>query len=146
MFDGLTLGDAVLLGSAVGAGLAIAYSDARTSQIPAYLLVLLATIGAIWCVKQSYIPMSLIPIGMGVGVLELINRCWKRVIGVGDLLLFLATGLYVPVTILGTFFVLCGVLGGVTCAVLRKRACPFAPAIVISAIATLLLYMYTYPI
>jgi prepilin signal peptidase PulO-like enzyme (type II secretory pathway) len=141
VFDGLTAYDGALLLCALATCFAIAYFDARMCQIPAHLLLILAGLGIAWSIMQACIPMSLVPIGLGMGGLALVNSCWKRVIGSGDLLLFMALGLYIPIAILGEFLILCGAFGAVSCAILRKRTCPFAPAMVLAAVTALVLYM-----
>lgn len=141
MFDCLTAYDGALLFCAFGLSTAIAYTDARTRQIPVHLLLILAGIGVVWCIKQAYIPVSLIPIGLSMAGLALVNRYWKCVIGGGDMLLFLVFGLYIPITILSQFLILCGVFGSISCAILQKRGGPFAPAMVLAAFISLISYM-----
>lgn len=149
MLDGLDGMDIALLAGAAFLSVGIAYADFRTRQFPLVLWGGLTAVGLAWCLKQGFWPVALVPIGIGAGALFLWNRFVKRVIGEGDLLLFLTAGLFLPVTELDCFLVLAGLGGLLVAGGLRikarlfpvqafaAQAFPFSGALLFAMLATL---------
>lgn len=103
--------DAAILGSAVLLSGRIAWLDFRWGRFPLSLWGALTVLGLVWCLKQEFWPAALIPLALGVVILWGMNRFIKEVIGEGDLLLFLTTGLFIPLYELDRFFILAGLSG-----------------------------------
>jgi hypothetical protein len=133
MFDGLDGLDKILLAIAFFCSVSISCEDLRTRKFSVSPLLGLATMGVAWCIKQSFIPVALIPIGCGMAILVAVNHFWKQVISEGDMLLFLVTGLFIPICLLSEFMILCGVNGLIIGAVMKTRNIPLALAILLSA-------------
>ena len=149
MFGGLDLLDSALLGVAALLGARIAWLDFRAGRFPLRLWGGLTAVGVAWCFKQGFWPAGLVPLGLGALILWGINRWVREVIGEGDLLLLLTTGLFVPLCELDRFLVLAGGLGVVLGLAFRLRPCkegslphgafPFSGALLLSMGLTLVL-------
>lgn len=111
MLADLDLLDVVILGGATLIGGRIAWFDFRSGYFPLHLWLSLTAVGFAWCVKQGFWPMAVVPLSLGVAILGLINRFGREVIGEGDLLLFLTTGLFIPLCELDRFFIIAGCSG-----------------------------------
>lgn len=109
-FEGLAFdaADLLVLAASLLVSLAIIYFDSREQQFPLALCVGLTFLGILWCIKQTFIPLSLIPLSLGMGAIFLYNRLVREILGSGDLLLFMISGLFLPMNELGLFLVLAG--------------------------------------
>ncbi len=147
-FEGLAFdaADLLVLAASLLVSLAIIYFDSREQQFPLALCVGLTFLGILWCIKQTFIPLSLIPLSLGMGAIFLYNRLVREILGSGDLLLFMISGLFLPMNELGLFLVLAGGLGlvgfGVERCWRRKSSLklPFSWAILASLWITFVLF------
>lgn len=140
VFDGLLLA-AVLLVSGI-----IAYSDWKTQTFPLYLWLVYTALGGAWCVKQAFIPLSLIPLGLGLGLMALYNHYVRGILGYGDILLLLSSGCFIPMDELGLFLILCGGFGVLQFAVLRltgrtSQRIPFSGSILAAMMTAFVLIL-----
>jgi Flp pilus assembly protein protease CpaA len=132
-FDLLDL--AILLG-VIACSIAIAFYDFKFRSFPVWLLLLLVFISIAWCLKQKFTPVSILPIGLAMIVVALINHYFTRIIGNGDIFLFLISGVFVPVYRISTFVMLCGIIGVCTSIAMRTRIIPFSFVILFSMMLT----------
>lgn len=143
----LSIIDVMLLGVSFLISLLISYQDWTKGQFAFWLWSMLTLFGIAWCVVQSFIPLALVPVGIGMIGMMAINRWIKSVMGEGDILLFLSSSLFIPIIELGTFLILCGIAGMMIFWIKRHQInqssnqIPFAPAILSAMWLTLLIYM-----
>lgn len=109
--SGLNFWDGVVLISTVLVCLWITLEDIQHQQFPLILWLVFTLLGGLWCWKQTFIPLALAPLGLGVGCIFLYNRCVHEIMGSGDLLLFLSSGLFLPMNEISFFVVLAGAFG-----------------------------------
>ena len=133
--------DAVILLAVAGVGVFIIREDIRSQSFPFGLWLLFTGLGISWCWKQSFIPLALVPLGLGMGCIFLYNHFVREILGSGDLLLFLSSGLFLPMDDVSLFAVLSGALGLVGFAsrrLLHKREAriPFAGSILVALALT----------
>lgn len=125
----------------------ISYQDWTKGKFSFWLWLMLTLFGGVWCVVQSFIPLALVPVGIGMIGIMAINRWIKPVMGEGDILLFLSSSLFIPIIELGTFLIVCGIAGMVIFWIKHHQInqssnqIPFAPAILSAMWLTLLIYM-----
>lgn len=143
----LSIIDVVLVIMSFLISVLISYQDWTKGKFSFWLWLMLTLFGGVWCVVQSFIPLALVPVGIGMIGIMAINRWIKPVMGEGDILLFLSSSLFIPIIELGTFLILCGIAGMVIFGIKRYQKkeslnkIPFAPAILSAIWLTLLIYM-----
>jgi hypothetical protein len=98
----------------------------------------------VWCFKQAFIPVAIIPICLTMTIIAIINLCFVKIVGNGDIFLFLISGFFVQVNRLNTFVILCGLIGVCTCIAMRSKIIPFSFAILLSMIITFCLDLIMY--
>lgn len=138
--------DYILLSFVLILSCIISYFDIKSRQFPFILWLFLTIIGIIWCFKQDFIPLTFIPIGVGMSILSLYNHFIKKVIGIGDILLFLTTSFFIPLSELSLFMIICGISGFLTYGIMKinrinNDRLPFSGAILFSMILTFCLYL-----
>jgi hypothetical protein len=139
----LDLIDIVILISAGLSGAVIACCDVKYYKFPTFLLAILFCAGTAWCVKQSFIPISIVPLGIGMLALSLWNNLKRPVIGNGDMALFVIAGFFLTLDVISFFLICCGIFGIITHIIMgivasQSRRLPFAPSILLSTAVTFL--------
>lgn len=103
--------DVFILLSVIIVSVFIVREDLRSQEFSLDLWLVFTGIGLLWCWKQAFIPLSLAPLGLGVGCIFLYNHFVREILGSGDLLLLLSSGLFLPMDDVSLFAVLSGALG-----------------------------------
>lgn len=133
--------------------LLISYSDIKTKTFSFFHWMIFTALGIGWCFDQSFIPISLLPVSFVMAIMKLFNIFKKKVIGDGDILLFLTISLFIPFDLLSLFLILCGFFGFVTSVIVKKISVkedssnlqlPFAPAILLSFWMSFIVYCISY--
>jgi hypothetical protein len=136
LFSGLDFFDLTILSIVFICSAVISFYDFKYRSFPCYLLFVLALDGIVWCFKQSFIPIAILPIGLALAIVCVINHCFIKIIGNGDIFLFLIAGLFIHIHRLSTFVILCGLIGVCIYATMRTRVIPFSFAILLAASLT----------
>lgn len=147
MIAGLTLFDLMILIGALATSVQIGRWDWKQGEFPCRLWIDLSVCGVAWCIVQQFLPIALLPLGVSVLLLLGINRFYKPIIGGGDLLLLLTSGLFLPMSEIGVFLILCSICGGLVALIHRRyhqsERIPFTIAILVALWLNFFLYLWS---
>ena len=140
--------DYLLLISIFALGVIISVQDIKEKSFPMWIILLKVFFAILWCVKQSFIPASLLPISLGTLLIFFTGKFLKKnLLGNGDIILFFISSIFVIVGYIDLFVILCGVFGITTHFVfwlLKKdyEKVPFAPSIILSQWTVFILSLF----
>jgi prepilin signal peptidase PulO-like enzyme (type II secretory pathway) len=161
---GLDFYDLAIICCSAAFGLTASYQDLRSNSFSLWLGCSIAAMGILWCVKQKFFPISIVPIVCGLFIILIVQQLFKITkkylrkqnsadktvveswLAGGDMFLLCTACFFVTPNELPAFLIFCGI-GGILTFLLQKKICgkknktlPFVPSIVAAQWITFFLY------